>query len=344
MEEVELDQNKIKACKSKLEQHLNWEFDKYSLALDASELDPIKKNKFREIFENIQNDFREIQKLDEQLTALRIKKLKLKEIRRISKQNVDIERETNLEGPSIFPYISLSKDEIEVPATLEGCLKEIFPNDDAYKPYKGDLHNFSQKRESWNPGYLGEKELRDIEIESIFIYTLELPLPSKQFQIYTNLNKTLTSPQRDKELTCWRFYLYHFFKGFRKLPVFDLQEGQLYRGVGLDLLKHYPEKYQEGKKITFYAFSSFSTKRNKAKEWCKDTGTLFTVYKSCLSGRRIAKLSIFPSEDEILFPPGATFAIEQIRSEPNGITTIFMKQVPSIDRELAKKAAELGSD
>eukprot|EP01124_Arcella_intermedia_P003290 TRINITY_DN11791_c0_g1_i1.p1 TRINITY_DN11791_c0_g1~~TRINITY_DN11791_c0_g1_i1.p1 ORF type:complete len:678 (+),score=176.47 TRINITY_DN11791_c0_g1_i1:76-2109(+) len=172
-------------------------------------------------------------------------------------------------------------------------------------------------------------QLTKEECCAIFLYTRH------DIKLYEALNKALTC-QEDRKTTIevWKPYLNYLLSGLSKLKPIDAKK--LYRGVKEDLLFVNREKYSKGEEITFYSFTSTSIKRDVAVNFMdKGKGTLFVFEgleeRRNYSGRFLDKeLSFFlDREQEVLFPPGATFRISKIE-EHHKYSQIHLIELPSI--------------
>jgi len=168
------------------------------------------------------------------------------------------------------------------------------------------------------------------EVLAIYFYTLEWT--PKSLNLYSRLNRDLSSSERDNSIPKWKHYLHYLLGGLRKLPKWVVKQ-DLYRGVCLNLVKAYPQKYCKGGIITWYGFTSTTTNLEKVKSFLGDNdGTIFSI-NDCISGRSIRIFSGLPSEDEILIPAGSRFQIVSIVSFGK-ITMIQLKQIPTLEKLL----------
>jgi len=168
------------------------------------------------------------------------------------------------------------------------------------------------------------------EVLAIYFYTLEW-IPNS-LNLYSRLNRDLSTKGRETNAPKWKHYLYYLFNGLRKIPKWIANQ-DLYRGVNQNLVKYYPEKYAKGAEITWYGFTSTSTNLEKIMSFIKSAdGTIFSI-NGCFSGRSIKTVSFDPNEDEVLIPCGSCFSIIGIVPMGN-LTMIQMKQIPSLERLL----------
>jgi len=167
------------------------------------------------------------------------------------------------------------------------------------------------------------------EFLAIYFYTLEWT--PKSLNLYSKLNRTLCASDRSQELLPWKHYLHYLINGLRKIPIWKAQQ-DVYRGVALNLVGLYGEKYKEGKTISWYSFSSTTTNLKKVQEFLGDQESTIFCINGCLSGRSIQKFSAHPNEAEILLPPGSRFQIISILR--GKMTLIQMKQLPTWEKLL----------
>jgi len=116
----------------------------------------------------------------------------------------------------------------------------------------------------------------------------------------------------------------------RKIPFWRGNQ-DLYRGISIDVVEKYPQKYVEGNLITWYGFSSTTTNFKKIQNFLgKDNPcTVFTI-NSCFSGRAIHTMSAVKTECEVLLPPGSRFEVMSIVGYGN-MKIIQLKQVPTLE-------------
>jgi len=146
------------------------------------------------------------------------------------------------------------------------------------------------------------------------------------------MNNDLSSSTRDENTPKWRYYLYYLFNALRKIPIWRVNQ-DLYRGVRLNLVKKYPNKYQEGNEIIWFGVTSTTTNLKAVKSFIgNEEGTIFSI-NSCLSGRDVHKFSGHEDEAEVLVPPGSRFKIMGI-IESQVMTIIQLKQIPTLEKLL----------
>jgi hypothetical protein len=106
----------------------------------------------------------------------------------------------------------------------------------------------------------------------------------------------------------------------KKLPTY---EGPVVRGT--DLPPEVLDQYQPGQVVTESAFTSTTTDPAVARSPTFTGNVEFRIMSS--SGRDISSLSMFPHEQEILFPPDTEFEVISRTEDPlTGRTIIVMAE------------------
>jgi len=169
------------------------------------------------------------------------------------------------------------------------------------------------------------------EFLSLYYYTCEWS--TKEKCIHYMLNASLISSSRDNARK-WRFYLHHFFSGFCKLPLWSGAQ-DLYRGVGIDVVKRYPESYVKDNKITWYSCTSTSADVSVITECLSSINgprTLFTI-NGVFSGRLSSSVSVNRKDEEILLPPGSRFLVVSVARLENTVM-VQLRQIPTLEKSL----------
>jgi hypothetical protein len=173
--------------------------------------------------------------------------------------------------------------------------------------------------------------LKEDESIAIYFYTLEWT-PTSQ-NLYSRLNRDLSSSERERSVPPWKHYLHYLFSGLRKIPKVVLKQ-DLYRGINQNVIKNYPKKYTVGSKITWYGFTSTTTNFNKVKNFIgKSEGTVFVI-NGCFSGRLIHNFSGHSEESEVILPAGSRFEIVGVTDFGDKLTFIQLKQENSLEKLL----------
>ena len=176
------------------------------------------------------------------------------------------------------------------------------------------------KQRATNPA----NDLTVDESASIALYTMEWEPYTDS--LYYILNATLRSEDRRK-LKPWFLYLKLILTALSRLPSVSLT---VYRGVQFSNDSE-DRKYEIGKELVWWGFSSCSTNRNiSQKEHFLGSigrGTLFVI--DCIKGKDIQLHSYFRKESEILLLPATK--VQAIRYEygEDDLCIIYLKEVES---------------
>jgi len=144
--------------------------------------------------------------------------------------------------------------------------------------------------------------------------------------LYCILNHTLRTEDRQR-LKPWFLYLKLILTALSGLPSKSLT---VYRGVR-NGIESQDEKYQIGKQVVWWGFSSCSTDRkvSEKEQFLGETGqgTLFII--DCINGKDIANHSYFRKENEILLLPATKFQVINNEYRKNGSHIIHLKEIES---------------
>jgi len=165
-------------------------------------------------------------------------------------------------------------------------------------------------------------DLSSDESASISLYTMEWePYTSSLYYI---LNSTLRNEDRE-QLKPWFLYLKLMFTGLSRLPSLCLP---VYRSLKLDTEIEY-EKYQEGKDIIWWGFSSCTTNKNisQRKHFLNPTGTRTLFIIECFNGKDIGPHSYNKNDQEVLLLPATQFRVIRCDRRRDDLHKIYMKQV-----------------
>ena len=219
-----------------------------------------------------------------------------------------------------FEYLD-SEEDLLAPALY----KDIITNEEITKEDCKNFHNFIL---SFNSGELNTL-IKNLDLFKIIPFEILSKYWARFYSVESDFYKVLNNDLMKSNLS-------FNYKTFIKM---------LYTGVEINSLKSYPGKYlfrgavinkteiekikyyiQIGKLINVIAFSkaflSFSENKDKAESFCgvsDDTkiGCLYilenTNINSHESNADIQNFSIFPQEKEILFFPGSSFIIKNIK-------------------------------
>jgi len=82
--------------------------------------------------------------------------------------------------------------------------------------------------------------------------------------------------------------------------------------------------WEVGQCVVWKGFSSTSTSKAEAVKFAGPDGTLFEI--ESFSGRSIKDFSLFPIEDEVLFPTFSGFTIESVSKQSNSMLHVTLKE------------------
>jgi hypothetical protein len=167
----------------------------------------------------------------------------------------------------------------------------------------------------------GEHGLTDDESASIMLYTMEWKPRDKSF--FVILNNTLQEADRQL-LEPWFLYLRLIMTSLTKIPS-NPHPLTVFRGVKEDL----SAKYEEGKTVTWWGFSSCTTSvkvlSNERFLGQNGTRTLFNI--ECHSAKSIKHYSFYPKEEEVLLPPARQFQVMGYLNQGHGLHIIQLKEI-----------------
>ena len=165
------------------------------------------------------------------------------------------------------------------------------------------------------------------ECTAIVLYTIE-EFP-RENSLYYALNLALRNQLR-KAVRPWRDYIWLLLHALRKLP--PATATTVYRGcrkspdeLGLELTA--------GFDFTWASFSSTATTQGVMNTFVGQSGprTLMTIELVEASGREVNAFSLFPGENEILFPPNMCFEVVDSFDAGNELIMVQCKQTETID-------------
>ena len=174
---------------------------------------------------------------------------------------------------------------------------------------------------------------------AIVLYTMEEEY-ARETSLYYVLNLALRNKMRHV-VRPWRDYVWLLLHALRELP--PSTEVTVFRGckttpadLGLELT--------EGFEFTWSAFSSTATKQGVMQTFVGQSGprTLMTIKMTEQVGRDVRDFSLYPSENEILYPPNMCFEIVDSFDAGNELIMVQCQQTETIDRilDLASSATE----
>ena len=173
------------------------------------------------------------------------------------------------------------------------------------------------------------------ESTAVVLYTIEET--SRENSLFYVLNQALRNQVRQTARP-WRDYIWLLLHALRKLP--PATATIVYRGctrspdeLGLEL--------NAGFEITWSSFSSTATTQGVMNHFVGQSGrrTLMTIELVEASGRDVRDFSLYPSENEILFPPNMCFKVVSSFDAGNQLIMVQCKQTETIDALLDMSAA-----
>ncbi len=155
--------------------------------------------------------------------------------------------------------------------------------------------------------------LTEHEVAAIHLYT-------QGSRFYRELNAALRHPDRARALPYFA-YLRLFFEGISKL---ERRDDSLYRGVRADIRAQYPK----GTTVTWWGVSSCTPKLSVAQGFLGASGKRVLFEVKPVSAVSIKTFSAFTGEEEYILAPGTQLKVVDVRSQPNGLSTVKLAEVP----------------
>ena len=165
------------------------------------------------------------------------------------------------------------------------------------------------------------------ECTAIVLYTME-EIP-RETSLYYVLNLALRNKVR-AAVRPWRDYIWLLLHALRKLP--PSTEVTVFRGckkspvdLGLELTKDF--------EFTWSSFSSTATTQGVMQTFVGQSGprTLMTIKMAENSGRDVRDFSLYPGENEILFPPNMCFEVVDSFDAGNQLIMVQCRQTETVD-------------
>jgi len=157
---------------------------------------------------------------------------------------------------------------------------------------------------------------------SIALYTIESEPYTSSF--YYILNSTLRNEDRG-ELKPWFLYLKLILTALSRLSPIRLT---IYRSLKLDTqIEH--ERYQEGKDVIWWGFSSCTTNKkiSQKEHFLTSSGTRTLFIIECFNGKDIGPHAYNKNDQEVLLLPATRFQVVRCDRERSDIHKIYMKEV-----------------
>jgi hypothetical protein len=162
---------------------------------------------------------------------------------------------------------------------------------------------------------------------AIVLYTLEEE--PREESLYYALNLALRNQMRTA-IRPWRDYVWLLLHSLRELP--PAAEMMVFRGckttpadLGLELTK--------GFDFTWSSFSSTATTQGVMQTFVGQSGprTLMTIKMTEPVGRDVRDFSLYPGENEIIFPPNMCFEVVDSFDAGNQLIMVQCEQTETID-------------
>ena len=165
------------------------------------------------------------------------------------------------------------------------------------------------------------------ECAAIVLYTME-EIP-REASLYFILNLAMRNKVR-AAVHPWRDYIWLLLHALRKLP--PSTEVTVFRGckkspvdLGIELTKDF--------EFTWSSFSSTATTQGVMQTFVGQSGprTLMTIQMAENSGRDVRDFSLYPGENEILFPPNMCFEVVDSFDAGNQLIMVQCRQTETVD-------------
>jgi len=201
--------------------------------------------------------------------------------------------------------------------------KPLVSLEEAVEPLIPIVHDiktkaFMAKERAQNP----PDNLTSDESASIALYTMEWE--PYTYSLYYILNSALRSEDRE-QLKPWLLYLKLILTALSRLQSIRLT---IYRSLKLDTKIEY-ERYQEGKDVFWWGFSSCTTNKNISQKvhFLNPMGTRTLFIIDCSQGKDIGPHSYNKNDQEVLLLPGTRFEVVSCDHRRDDLHKIYMKEV-----------------
>jgi hypothetical protein len=223
-------------------------------------------------------------------------------------------------------FADASREPCEILAPLEGYgNKPLKTIEEATKPLhkivpRIEIYVHVVKERSSEPA----DDLSVDESAAIKLYTMEWSPYTDS--LYYILNQSLRALDRNV-LEPWGFYLKLIFNGLSRLKS---RACTVFRGVQFPSNNEF-DKYQQGKEIVWWGFSSCSITQDIAEKnhFLGETGLRALLVIDCLMGKNIERHSYYKAEKEILLLPATTVKVVKCTQNAVGLRTIYLKEIKS---------------
>ncbi len=173
----------------------------------------------------------------------------------------------------------------------------------------------------------GEGEgLNEAEITVLLLYSAEF-LEDDRGSFYTALNTVLRNQNREM-IKPFKHVIWLLMWALKACPPCD---DVVFRGVKQDI----SGEYVVGRTVYWQQFSSCTKNEEVLKQdnYLGTSGTrvIFEITPTCQRARTISAISVYPGEEEVLFPPNTPFLVENKVDEGGGLVRVYLKEKPSFD-------------
>ena len=258
-------------------------------------------------------------------------KIIINKIQSNHKINPRIKDKINYEGVLTFEYLE-SEEDLLAPALY----KEIITNE---KITKEDYKNFHKHILSFNNKELNYL-IKNLDLFKYIPFEILSKYWSRCYTIESDFYKVLNNKLMKSELSFnYKTFIKMLYTGVEINSLNSYKGKYLYRGSSIN--KEEIEKiinyFNNGKLSSIVVFSkaflSFSEDENEAINFCGESddtkiGILFILENNNInlheSNANIQNFSVFPEEKEILFFPGTSFIIKQIRNIDDNYIEIIL--------------------
>lgn len=151
---------------------------------------------------------------------------------------------------------------------------------------------------------------------AITMYTFDLEMLGN-YEEKDNFYYNLNNMYRDVQGNFWEScngYLFYLLEGLRRLDAYKLPDDKfLYRGVDKKCARHVRNRYKQGMRIVWAAFSSAAAEDDIAAQFAENGGIVFRIrlLEEHSNARDISELSMYKEEQEVLLLPNFTCRVDK---------------------------------
>ncbi len=168
--------------------------------------------------------------------------------------------------------------------------------------------------------------LNEAEITVLLLYSAEF-LQGGRGSFYTALNAVLRNQNREM-IKPFKHVIWLLMWALKACPPCD---DVVFRGVKLDI----SGDYIVGRTVYWQQFSSCTKNEEILKQdnflGTSGTRVMFEITPTCQRARSISAISVYPGEEEVLFPPNTPFLVEGKMDEGNGLVRVLLREKLSFD-------------